>query len=84
MDPGKLDPKEVFSYLPPNRVGEANRKYVNKVLDYGFGNWESADMLSRFEAAFAEKFGFGYAITHNSGSGTMLSCLLAAGIGPGD
>ena len=84
MDPGKLDVTEVFSHLPSNRVGEADRKYINEVLDYGFGNWESADMLSRFEAAFAEKFGVGYAITHNSGSGTMLSCLLAAGVGPGD
>jgi perosamine synthetase len=41
-------------------------------------------MLERFEVAFAEKFGVPFAISHNSGSGTLLSCLLAAGVGPGD
>lgn len=82
-DPAKLDPQEIFSHLPPTRVGEVDRRYVEEVLDAGFGNWESADMIERFESAFAEKFGVPYAITHNSGSGTMLSCLLAAGIGPG-
>ena len=84
MDPQELDPVDVFSHLPPTRVGEADRRYMNEVLDSGFGNWESADMLGRFEVAFAEKFGVPYAITQNSGSGTMLSCLLAAGVGPGD
>ena len=57
---------------------------MNEVLDSGFGNRESADMLKRFEEAFARKFGSKYAITFNSGSGTMLACLLAAGVGPGD
>jgi len=41
-------------------------------------------MVERFELAFAKRFGVDFAISHNSGSGTMLSCLLAAGIGPGD
>ena len=84
MDPGKLDPAEIFSRLPPNRCGEADRRYMNEVLDDGFGNRESAHMLERFEAAFAEKFDVEFAISHNSGSGTLLSCLLAAGVGPGD
>lgn len=79
-----MDPKEIFDHLPANRCGQADRRYVNEVLDDGFGNRESADMLGRFEKAFARKFGIGYAISHNSGSGTMLSCLLAAGVGPGD
>jgi perosamine synthetase len=57
---------------------------MNQVLDAGFGNFETADMLQRFEEAFATKFGVEFAISHNSGSGTMLSCLLAAGVGPGD
>lgn len=77
-------PEDIFSRLPPNRCGETDRRYMNEVLDAGFGNFESAHMLERFERAFAEKFGVGYAISHNSGSGTMVSCLLAAGIGPGD
>lgn len=84
MNPDQLDPREVFSHLPPGRCGEADRRYVDEVLGDGFGNKESANMLARFEVAFAEKFGTKYAISHNSGSGTMLSCLLAAGVGPGD
>ena len=79
-----IDPKEIFSHLPANRCGQADRRYMNEVLDDGFGNRESANMLERFESAFARKFGVGFAISHNSGSGTMLSSLLAAGVGPGD
>jgi perosamine synthetase len=82
--PNEPDPAEIFSHLPPNRCGEVDRRYMNEVLDDGFGNKESADMLRRFESAFAAKFRVEYAISHNSGSGTLLSCLLAAGVGPGD
>ena len=83
-DPTTLDAEEIFAHLPPNRVGAADRGYLEEVLTDGFGNRESADMLGRFEAAFAAKFGVEYAISHNSGSGTMLAALLAAGVGPGD
>ena len=37
---------------------------------------------NRFETAFAERFGVRFAVSHNSGSGTLLSCLLAAGTLP--
>jgi len=84
MHPEDLDAAKIFSRLPPTRCGEADRRYVDEVLDAGFGNFESADALKRFEVAFAEKFESTYAISQNSGSGTLLSCLLAAGIGPGD
>ncbi len=84
VDPAQLDAPALFSRLPDNRVGPADRQYVDEVLKDGFGNRESADMLGRFERAFAEKFDVPFAISHNSGSGTMLSCLLAAGVGPGD
>jgi perosamine synthetase len=85
MSPEKLDREEVFSHLPPNRVGERDRRYVKEVLDDGFSNKKAAaGMTKRLEVAFAEKFGADFAISHNSGSGTMLSCLLAAGVGPGD
>lgn len=84
LDPAQLDATALFSRLPDNRVGAADRQYVDEVLKDGFGNRESADMLGRFERAFAEKFDMPFAISHNSGSGTMLSCLLAAGVGPGD
>ena len=84
MNPAELNAEEIFSHLPPTRCGEADRRYMNEVLDAGFGNFESAAMLQRFEEAFARKFGVKFAISHNSGSGTMLSALMAAGVGPGD
>lgn len=81
----KLNAKEIFNHLPSNRCGETDRRYMNEVLEAGFSNKkESADMIGRFERAFAEKFGVKFAISHNSGSGTMLSCLFAGDIGPGD
>ena len=80
-----LDPVEIFSHLPPSRAGEADRRYLQEVLDAGFSNArDPADIFRRFESAFAEKFGAGYAILHNSGTGTMQACLLAAWVGPGD
>lgn len=84
VPPEELDRDEIFAHLPPNRCGEADRRYMAEVLNDGFGNRESARMVGRFESAFAEKFGARFAISHNSGTGTMLSCLLAAGVGPGD
>jgi perosamine synthetase len=84
INPDSIDPEELFGRLPDNRCGDKDRQYMNEVLDDGFGNKESANMIKRFELAFAEKFGVKFAISHNSGSGTLLSCLLAAGIGPGD
>jgi len=83
-EPSHEEAKQLFGSLPPTRVGDVDRRYVDEVLRAGFGNWESADMIGRFESAFSAKFGATYAISHNSGSGTMLSCLLAAGVGPGD
>ena len=81
----ELTAEEIFSHLPPNRSGEAERRYVDEVLTAGFSNRrESADMLKRFEEAFAARMGVKYAISHNSGSGTLLSCLLGAKVGPGD
>jgi perosamine synthetase len=80
-----MDPNEIFSHLPANRCGEAERGYVEELFQGGFSNkGESAGMLGRLEEAFARKFGVPYAISHNSGTGTMQSCLLAAGVGPGD
>jgi perosamine synthetase len=83
-DPAELDAKEIFSHLPATRCGDSDRRYMNEVLDAGFGNFESAGMLQRFEEAFAQKFGVRFAISQNSGSGTMVSALMAAGVGPGD
>lgn len=79
-----LNPEEIFPHLPPNRSGDADRRYMDEVLADGFGNKESANMVGRLEQAFANKFGVEFAISHNSGTGTMLSSLLAAAVGPGD
>ena len=80
-----LSPEEIFGRLPANRVGESDRRYMHEVLDVGFRNTEDpANIFARLEAAFAERFGVRYAVLHNSGTGTMQSCLLAAGVGPGD
>ena len=80
----ELNAPEIFIQLPPNRSGAAERAYLDEVLEDGFGNKESAHMLGRFEQAFAEKFGACYAISMNSGSGTLVAGLMAAGVGPGD
>ena len=80
-----VSPAEIFSHLTPTRVGETDRDYLEEVLNAGFHNTtDPAKIFSRFEAAFADRFGVRYAILHNSGTGTMQSCLLAKGIGPGD
>jgi len=66
------------------RFGAEELAYVKEVLDSGFGASTMGGMNQRLERAFAEKFGVGYAVTHNSGTSTMHSCLAAAGVGPGD
>ena len=83
--PEKLDAQEIFCHLPPNRCGEKDRQYMKEVLDDGFSNVKDpAHMVTRLETAFAGKFNVKFAISHNSGTGTMTSCLLGAGVGPGD
>ncbi|MBX3177606.1 MAG: DegT/DnrJ/EryC1/StrS family aminotransferase [Candidatus Hydrogenedentes bacterium] len=78
-------PADLFGMLPPNRVGLADRAYLEEVLQAGFRNTiDPANILQRLESAFAARFGVRYAILHNSGTGTMQSCLLGAGVGPGD
>ncbi len=47
MDIDELNGEEIFSHLPPTRVGDCDRGYMNEVLDAGFGNWESADIEGR-------------------------------------
>ncbi|MDO8685845.1 MAG: DegT/DnrJ/EryC1/StrS family aminotransferase [Clostridiales bacterium] len=78
------DVKEIFGRIPEKRVGEQDIKYVWEVLNAGFGNSDRSGIIGRFEEAFARKFGVDYAISHCNGTATMHSCLLAAGIGPGD
>ena len=66
------------------RFGEEELVYVKEVLDSGLGASTYGTMNTRLERAFADRFGVRYAITHNSGTSTLHSCLAAAGVGPGD
>jgi len=66
------------------RFGEEELVYIKEVLDSGLGASTYGTMNKRLEEAFAARFGVRYAITHNSGTSTLHSCLAAAGVGPGD
>ena len=80
----ETEPQEIFSHLAENRITERDRVILNEVLNAGVKNThDPADIFARFEGAFAEKFGVRYGIAHNSGTSTLHSCLLAAGVGPG-
>ncbi|MFO7947180.1 MAG: DegT/DnrJ/EryC1/StrS family aminotransferase [Armatimonadota bacterium] len=59
-------------------------EYVKEVLDYGWHNTRSPGFNMRLEEAFAERYEVKYGIAHNSGTSTMHTALMAAGIGPGD
>lgn len=66
------------------RVQNRERKYIKEVLDSEFRTSQMTNMTTRFERAFAEKFGMKYAISHVNGTATMHSALAAARVGPGD
>src|SRR5690349_15875093 len=59
-------------------------KYVEEVLRSEFRSSLGSAMTKRLEAAFAERFGTRYAISHVNGTATMHALLEARGIGPGD
>jgi perosamine synthetase len=78
-------PEELFSQLPANRVGKKEREYLEEAMEAGFRNTlDAANIQQRLEQAFADRLGTRFAILHNSGTSTMHTCLLAAGVGPGD
>ena len=66
------------------RIGNAERKYVEEMLASDFSNSRNPGMLGRFEKAFAEKIGVKYAIAHVNGTATLHSALFAAGVRAGD
>jgi perosamine synthetase len=66
------------------RFGELELRYIREVIDSGFGSGTSGNMNNRFETAFAKKVGSKYAITFNSGTGTLQAALYAVGVGYGD
>ncbi len=78
-----------MAWWPENEVELNARRvmeyeYVREVLDYGWHNTRGPGFTGRLEAAFAERFGAEFACSHSNGTATMHSCLMAAGIGPGD
>ena len=54
--------------------------YVSQALDTGSRSSRKPFTL-QLETAFKEKFGMKYAITENSGTSTLHTCLAAAGVG---
>ena len=55
------------------RIGGKAKAFVSKALDK---NWISEGNNTRmFEKLFAEKFGYKYAVTMNSGTGACIACL---------
>ena len=68
-----------------------NGKYNGNELDYILEVLDSENMerksnpyVNRFEKKFGEVFKSKYSIAHNSGTSTLHSCLVAAGVKPGD
>jgi len=59
-------------------------EYVTEFLDSENPKNKEEPWVRRFEKAFAERFGVKYAIAHNSGTSTLHSCLVAAGVDVGD
>lgn len=60
------------------------RKYLDEVLNNGFGAVETGTMNERLEKKFAEIHNQKFAITANSGTSTLHMALNAFGVGPGD
>ena len=59
-------------------------KYVAEVLDSENIERKKNPFVGRLEKAFALRFGRKYAVAHNSGTATLHTCLVAAGVGAGD
>jgi perosamine synthetase len=66
------------------RFNEKEFKYIKEVLDSGEASGTFGNMNNRFEKAFAKKVGAKYAVTFNSGTGTLHAALEAVGVEAGD
>ena len=63
-------------------VNDAMRKAQEKVLDDG--NMSGTNISKEFEAKFAEWHGVKYALSHNTGTNSLLAAMYGIGLGPGD
>jgi perosamine synthetase len=59
-------------------------EYVNQVLKSDARSATRGSWNYQLEQKFAALFGVNYAISHNSGTSGLHTCLAAAGVGPGD
>ena len=73
------------------RITDPVAKYSGNELEYVMTVLDSEDRASRevpfaarLEKAFRERFGVKHGIAHNSGTSTLHTCLVAAGVGAGD
>ena len=66
------------------RISDREFAYVSQVLESGFPGSANVSFLAKLEAAFAEKFGCRYAISHANGTATLHGALAAVGVAPGD
>lgn len=76
-----------MSDIKNNPYGKYNGNeldYILEVLDSENMERKSNPYVNRLEEKFSEVFQSKYSIAHNSGTSTLHSCLVAAGVKPGD
>ena len=84
----QASPKKITELIksitkPGSKYGGNELYYIAQVLDWdNYSNQEPFTI--RLEKSFAKRFGKKYGIAHNSGTGTLQSCLAAAGVGSDD
>jgi perosamine synthetase len=59
-------------------------KYLRDIISTGEGSGTTGDYNNKFENLFSKKVGANYAVTFNSGTGTLQAGLNALGVGYGD
>ena len=73
--------------IKDNPYGKYNGKeldYILEVLDSENLDRKANPYVNRLEEKFCEVFKSKYSIAHNSGTSTLHSCLVAAGVKEGD
>lgn len=71
-------------YSADNKYNGNELRYVLEVLDSENQSRKENPFVQRLESKFCEVFGSKYAVAHNSGTSTLHTCLVAAGVQPGD
>ena len=67
-----------------NRITDKEKNYVLEVLETEFSSSKTYGMVTRFEKAFAKRFGADYAVAMVNGTATLHMALEAAGVQIGD